>query len=107
MHDNWKQSIIDAAETDTVFLNRHTSPSLRALRTERSEALEFDSETNAMMALVGSTIDLYFGGDMNASLALTGQVAGRIDAVEPVADIITRCASECRELLAELAVRYR
>lgn len=107
VHDNWKQSIIDAAETDTVFLNRHTSPSLRALRTERSEALEFDSETNAMMALVGSTIDLYFGGDMNASLALTGQVAGRIDAVEPVADIITRCASECRELLAELAVRYR
>ena len=107
VHDNWKQSIIDAAETDTVFLNRHTSPSVRALRTERSEALEFDSETNAMMALVGSTIDLYFGGDMNASLALTGQVAGRIDAVEPVADIITRCASECRELLAELAVRYR
>jgi enoyl-[acyl-carrier protein] reductase II len=51
-------------------------------------------------------MDLYFGGDMNASLALTGQVAGRIEEVEPVADIIARCATECRELLAQLATRY-
>jgi enoyl-[acyl-carrier protein] reductase II len=106
VHENWKQAIVDAAETDTVFLNRHTSPALRALRTERSEALELDTETNAMTALVGSTLDLYFGGDMNASLALTGQVAGRIEGVEPVADIISRCATECRDLLADLASRY-
>lgn len=106
VHDNWKQSIVDAAETDTVFLNRHTSPSLRALRTERSEALEFDTETNAMSALVGTALDLYFGGDMNASLALTGQVAGRIESVEPVAEILANCARECRELLAHLATRY-
>ena len=33
VHQNWKQAIIDAAETDTVFLNSHTSPALRALRT--------------------------------------------------------------------------
>ena len=45
VHDNWKQAIVDAAETDTVFLNQHTSPALRALRTERTNALEFDTET--------------------------------------------------------------
>jgi enoyl-[acyl-carrier protein] reductase II len=106
VHENWKRSIIDAAETDTVFLNRHTSPALRALRTDRSEALEFDTDTNAMTALIGSTLDLYFGGDMNASLALSGQVAGRIDDVEPVADIISRCVAECRALLGDLAARY-
>jgi enoyl-[acyl-carrier protein] reductase II len=59
-----------------------------------------------MSALVGNTLDLYFGGDMNASLALTGQVAGRIESVEPVADIIQRCAAECRALLGQLATRY-
>lgn len=106
VHDNWKQAIVDAAETDTVFLNRHTSPALRALRTNRSEALEHDTETNAMTALIGSTLDLYFGGDMEASLALSGQVAGRIDSVEPVADIIQACASDCLALLGELAERY-
>jgi enoyl-[acyl-carrier protein] reductase II len=106
VHDNWKRSIVEAAETDTVFLNRHTSPALRALRTERSEALEYDTETNAMSALAGTALDLYFGGDMNSSLALTGQVAGRIDSVEPVADILQSCAAECREILAQLAGRY-
>ena len=37
------------------------------------------------MTEFGSALDLYFGGDMEASLALGGQVAGRIDAVRPVA----------------------
>jgi len=106
VHDNWKNAIVDAAETDTVFLNRHTSPALRALRTERSSALEMDTETNAMTALAGTALDLYFGGDMEASLALTGQVAGRIESVEPVGDIISRCAAECLALLHELAGTY-
>jgi enoyl-[acyl-carrier protein] reductase II len=87
VHANWKQAILDAAETDTVMLNRHASPALRALRTERTNALEFDTENNAM-ALFGRAMDLYFGGDMEAAVALGGQVAGRIDEVRPVADII-------------------
>ena len=105
VHDNWKQAVVAAAETDTVFLNRHTSPALRALRTERTTALEHDTETNAM-ALFGRAMDLYFGGDMEAAIALSGQVAGRIDAIEPVADIIRRTADDCLALIADLAARY-
>ncbi|MGV3759347.1 MAG: NAD(P)H-dependent flavin oxidoreductase [Actinomycetota bacterium] len=105
VHDNWKQAILDAAETDTVFLNQHTSPALRALRTERTSALEHDHETNAM-ALFANVADLYFGGDMEAAIALSGQVAGRIDAVRPVAEIIAECAADCRRVLTELADRY-
>lgn len=105
VHENWKQSIVDAAETDTVMLNRHTSPALRALRTERTTRLEFDVESNAMTELVGSTMDLYFGGDMEASIALTGQVAGRIESVEPVADIIDGCVQGFRQAIADLG-RY-
>ena len=37
VHDNWKQAIIDAAETDTLFLNDRHSPALRALRTDRTD----------------------------------------------------------------------
>jgi enoyl-[acyl-carrier protein] reductase II len=105
VHDNWKQLIVDAAETDTVFLNSHASPALRALRTERTTALEFDHEQNAM-GRFGNPMDLYFGGDMEAGIALSGQVAGRIDAVRPVADIIGECAHDCLDLLAALAERY-
>ena len=105
IHDNWKQAVVDAAETDTVFLNQHTSPALRALRTGRTNALEFDHEQNAMV-LFGQAMDLYFGGDMEAAVALSGQVAGRIDSVEPVAKIIQDCARGCLTTLDTLAARY-
>ena len=36
VHDNWKNAIVDARETGTVFLNKFHSPALRALRTERT-----------------------------------------------------------------------
>jgi enoyl-[acyl-carrier protein] reductase II len=105
VHGNWKQAILDAAETDTVFLNSHTSPGLRALRTNRTEALEFDTESNAM-ALFGRHMELYFGGDMEAAIALGGQVAGRIDEIRPVADIVRTCAEECLAILGRLADQY-
>ena len=101
VHAHWKQAIVDAAETDTVFLNRFSKPGLRALRTERSERLE--REQHVAMTEFGSALDLYFGGDMESSLALTGQVAGRIDAVRPVRDIIDTTVAEFRERAAQLA----
>ena len=105
VHANWKDAIVASAETDTVFLNQHTSPALRALRTDRTSALEFDSERNAM-AQFGNVVDLYFGGNLEAGIALSGQVAGRIDEVRPVAEIIGECATDCRRILSDLAERY-
>jgi len=105
VHANWKQAIVEAAETDTVFLNSHTSPALRALRTPHTEALEFDHGTDAMRAF-GRVEDVYFGGDLEAGINLVGQVAGRIDASRSVADIIGTCAAECERTLAELSARY-
>jgi enoyl-[acyl-carrier protein] reductase II len=86
VHDNWKQAIVDGAETDTVFLNRFSRPGLRALRTERTTRLEH--EDNVSMAEFGRVADLYFGGDLEAASALVGQVMGRINSVESVAQIL-------------------
>jgi len=43
---------------------------------------------------------------MEAALAMCGQVAGRIDAVRPVAEIIGECARDCLDTLAALAAAY-
>ena len=100
VHDNWKQAIVGAAETDTVFLNRFSRPGLRALRTARTERLEHDDAVS--MAEFGTAMDLYFGGDMEASIALTGQVAGRIESVAPVRDIIHTTVAEFRSCIGHL-----
>jgi len=105
IHENWKQAIVAASETDTVLLNRHAAPSLRVLRTERSNALEFDTTSNAMEHMARHQ-ELYFGGDMDSALALSGAVAGRINSVEPVAKVIEECARECLERLSALHDQY-
>jgi enoyl-[acyl-carrier protein] reductase II len=105
IHDNWKQAILAAEATDTVFLNQHTSPAMRALRTEYSSALEFDRERNAM-AEFGDIAAVYFKGDLSAGIALSGQVAGRIDDIRSVAEVIGECARDCLAVIAELNARY-
>jgi len=101
VHHNWKQAIVDAADTDTLFLNQRHSPALRALRTERTEAL-VNAEHN-VFGDFGDAQALYFGGDMNAAIALSGQVAGRIESVESVSKIIEDTIAEFAATVARLA----
>ena len=107
VHQNWKDAILAAKETDTVFLNRHgPGPALRALRTERTTQLELDPGDN-IMGQMARALDLYFGGDMEAAIALSGQVAGRIDAVKPVRQIVDEIIAEFHFVMRDMAARYQ
>lgn len=102
VHERWKQAIVEAAETATVLLKPEGAPALRALRTERTGRLE-RGEGHAMADLAGGVQEVYFGGDLEAGVALTGQVAGRIEAVLPVAEVIERTVREFHETVERLA----
>jgi enoyl-[acyl-carrier protein] reductase II len=104
VHENFKRAICEAVETDTVFLNRHSRPGLRAIRTDRSEELE--RSEHVAMTEFGNILDLYFGGDMEASIALSGQVVGRIEAVRPVAEILNEMVDEFFNSVSDLNRRY-
>ena len=93
IHENWKNAIVAATETGTVFLKNPAGPSLRALRTDRTNRIEKEGG-NPLAELGGGVKEVYFGGDLEAGVALTGQVAGRIDSVAPVAEIIARTVEE-------------
>jgi enoyl-[acyl-carrier protein] reductase II len=102
VHHNWKDAIVSAKETDTVFLNRAgPGPALRALRTERTTRLETEPSGNIFGEMARAK-DLYFGGDMEAAIALTGQVAGRIDSVRPVQEILDSIMAEYRDAVRNL-----
>jgi enoyl-[acyl-carrier protein] reductase II len=101
VHANFKNAIVQAQETDTVFMNRFHRPGLRALRTNFSERLE--REDKVELSVLGHVLDVYFKGDMEASIALSGQVAGRIESVKPVAEIFRDTLAEFREAGERLA----
>jgi len=105
IHVNWKNAIVAAAETGTVMLKPDKGPALRALRTERTERLE--REPNSAMFELGDGVRrVYFEGDLEAGVALSGQVAGRIDAVVPVAEVIARTVREFHETVEALAKNH-
>ncbi len=58
------------------------------------------------MGEFGHALDLYFGGDMEASIALSGQVAGRIDEVKPVAQVIAETIAEFEDVATRMGQRF-
>ena len=101
VHDNWKQAVIKARETDTVFLNRFSRPSMRALKTDRTTRLE--RQDHVGFEEFATVTDLYFGGDLEASIALGGQVMGRVDSIEPVAQILEQAIIDCEATIGRLS----
>jgi enoyl-[acyl-carrier protein] reductase II len=105
VHDNYKQLIVGSAETSTVMLNRFHKPGFRVLATPYSEAREQITDQIPMAPLDG-LLSLYFGGDLDAAFAFGGQVAGRIDAVRPVKEIIEQTIEEFHDTVRALATEY-
>ncbi|MFP6654729.1 MAG: nitronate monooxygenase, partial [Myxococcota bacterium] len=106
VHDGWKNAIVAAAETDTVFLRSEGAPALRALRTERTERMAAGEE-NPMQGLANGIKAVYFEGKIGEGVALTGEVAGRIDAIRPVADIIADTVREFAETISKLSAQLQ
>jgi enoyl-[acyl-carrier protein] reductase II len=103
VHDAYKNLIVESSETGSVLLNRFARPAFRVLRTAHTDELERDDPV--ALNELGGQLALYFDGDLGAGLAFGGQVAGRIDAVEPVADIITRMMREFDSAIRSVASR--
>ena len=100
VHTNFKSAILDAETTGTCVLNKKASPCIRALKTERSAAIAEEGRMD--FSVMGAIKDLYFGGDMEASVALAGQSAGLIDEVKPVDTIINEMVTEFHAISGRL-----
>lgn len=105
VHNNWKQSVYDAKETDTVFLNQQGRPALRAMRTQRTSELELLGQFQPFEHMQ-NILDLYFGGDMEAAIPLSGQVVGRINEMRGAKDILESTMAGFHDCLAGLSKSY-
>jgi enoyl-[acyl-carrier protein] reductase II len=92
VHENYKNAIIRATETGTLMLNKKSTPCIRALKSERTKAIDV-AGVMAPDALQGIR-KVYFEGDMEAAPALAGQSAGLIDQVKSARDIIEDTITE-------------
>ena len=100
VHANFKNAIVNASETGTWMLNKKSTPCIRSLKSERTQAI-FEAGVMAPDALSG-ILKVYFDGDMEAAPALAGQSAGLIDEVKTAAQIIDDTVREFFEITGRL-----
>jgi enoyl-[acyl-carrier protein] reductase II len=84
VHDNFKNAILQADDTGTILVSNPGAPTMRVLRSRRAESPPDADDAGGL----ASVLELYFSGEMEASVANTGQSSARIETVKPVADII-------------------
>ncbi len=106
VHDGLKQAVLQASEQDTVLVNRHNGRPLRVLRTETTADLEFATEGDPMRELLPNVIATYTQGIVENSLPSVGQVAGRIDSLLPVSEIMRQTVEEFGATIRALGERY-
>ncbi|GAA1749282.1 nitronate monooxygenase [Aeromicrobium alkaliterrae] len=98
VHAAVKDAILGASEADTFMLNRTVGRPMRVLRTATSELAD-GQDVRPLLARITET---YHDGDLDASLLQAGQVAGRIDSLETVAEILREAVASFDARLHEL-----
>lgn len=92
VHANYKNAIVNAKETGTWMLNTKGTPCIRALKSQRTQAIH-DVGLMSFEDMKGIR-GVYFDGDMEAAPALAGQTAGLIDSVKTAQQIIDDTVAE-------------
>lgn len=96
VHGNFKDAIVAANDAGTVLLDIPGNPTMRVLRTGLAARV---AEHDPNAKLLGKVTELYFDGDMEASVANTGQVSSRIGDLLPVAEIVRTTWNEIEKVL--------
>ncbi|OBG22228.1 2-nitropropane dioxygenase [Mycolicibacterium celeriflavum] len=102
VHANFKDAIVTADDAGTVLLDIPGNPTMRVLRTGLAARV---AANDANARLLGKITELYFDGDMDASVANTGQVSSRIRDLLPVAEIVRRTWTDIEAALAAAGSR--
>lgn len=96
VHHHFKDAIVAAGDDATHLISPPSNPTMRVLRNTLSREVAAGAANGTVLERI---TDLYFGGDMEASVANTGQVSARISEVLPVADVIAEMWSGCSAAL--------
>ena len=108
VHDNYKKLIIEANDTDTIIVGRSVGKVRRLLNTEYAKKLlemetngitleQFNQCTDESHHLKGASQGLLAQGHLNS-----GQIAGLIDDIPSVADLLEGMYQEAKEMSKKL-----
>lgn len=108
IHDNYKQAIISAGDTDTVVTGRISGVPVRVLKNRMTrEYVKREKEGVPKEELevytLGALRRAVHEGDVKDGSLMAGQVAGQLHEIRPIAEILSSMYSEFETLTKNIA----
>jgi nitronate monooxygenase len=112
MHDNFKQWMVEAQETDTMIVERSIRNAARIMKNEAAQTVaRMEAEgagLSELLPVIAGKVGLeaYLSGDIQRGTIACGQVVGRIHEIKSVREIMDDIIAEAEAVVARLA-RYK
>lgn len=102
IHDNYKQAVIKAKDTDTVVTGKSLNSPVRILKNPMSrQYLQLEKEAASREELekltLGALRRAVFDGDVKTGSVMMGQIAGLIKNIRPLQEILETMMEEMEE----------
>ncbi|MDD8048335.1 MAG: DUF561 domain-containing protein [Thomasclavelia sp.] len=109
IHDNYKQAIIKAKDTGTTVTGRNSGAPVRVLKNKMAKKyISLEKEGASLEELevytLGSLKRAVFEGDVDTGSLMAGQVAGMVNELKPVKQIIEEMFDECKTTYENLEI---
>ena len=108
IHNNFKEWLVGAKETDTMMIERSIRNAARVMRNEAAEKVAQMEEQGAtledLMTIISGQVgrEAMLSGDLNGGTFAVGQAAGLIHEVKPIKDVIQDIVSEAEEIKKQI-----
>ena len=108
MHDNFKQWMVGAQETDTIIVERSIRNAARIIDNEAArmvQKMETEGATlDELLPIIAGKVgrEAYLSGDLDEGTIACGQVVGRISEIRPVKEIMDNMVAEAENILSRL-----
>jgi len=107
IHDNFKEWLVNAQETDTVVVERSIKNAARIMKNDAAQTvmdLEAKGATlQELLPVIAGKFgrDAYLSGDIQGATIACGQVVGRINEIKSAKAIIDEMVAEAHQIITE------
>lgn len=107
IHENYKQAVLKAKDTDTIVTGRIAGTPVRTIKNRMArEYVKLEKQGAELMELekytLGSLRRAVFDGDTQSGSLMAGQVAGQLCKIRPVKEIFDELYKDYEQRLTEL-----
>ena len=109
--ENYKNAIIEAVDTSTTLTGTKFGAPVRGIKNELTKRYhELEEKSSTLMELeeltLGSLRKAAYEGDVENGSIMSGQIAGVVNEIRPVKDVIESVLEEAKEVLAKTKIEF-